>query len=352
MARRVRGLIVAVAVVAAIATAAGYAFRDLRFSYVSSELRVALETAQTLVAALVTHLLYGRFRRTHLLRDLLLAYGMGLFAVANLFFVTAPVVGPPAPGPEYETWTPLLNRLFAAVAIAWAAWIPDRRYHAPRAGTRLLGAHVLTVAVIVAGVTLLAGRLPDGVEASLLTSESTAPVIEGHPVLLGAQILLTGLYWLAAAGFARLAPQGGALTTAFAAGFVLAGFARLNFFLYPSVYTTVVQTGDVLRLSCYLALLVGAERELHGYWAGLAQAAVAEQRRRTARELHDGVIQDLSLIRSRTSSRPGGKLDGATLAQVAQAAERALAESRRAIQALSGKEGPAQDEGRPVTGWE
>ncbi|HSH61362.1 MAG TPA: sensor histidine kinase [Acidimicrobiales bacterium] len=338
MTPRVRNLIVAIAVVAAIVTFNEFVFPQFRLAVVNPELRVALESAQTLIAVLVTHLLYGRFRRSRLLTDFMLAYGTGMLAAANLFFVIGPVARPGDGVFVYETWAPLLTRLVGAISIAYASWGVDRRYTPSRSGIRLLVAHLVSLLAIAATVGLFSGHLPPGVEASLSSPGGGEPVINGHPVLLAAQVVLMALHWAAAAGFARSASKGDALTNAFAVGFVLGGFSRLIFFLHPSVYTSVVQTGDLLRLSCYLALLVGAEREIHSYWNGLAHAAVADERRRTARELHDGLMQELSFIRSRTSSLRTGRSDPLALDQVAEAAERALDESRLAVQVLSGEQ--------------
>ncbi|HVM01120.1 MAG TPA: ATP-binding protein [Acidimicrobiales bacterium] len=195
--------------------------------------------------------------------------------------------------------------------------------------------HLASLAAVVGSVTALEGALPTAVETAGAATPSGLPSVEGHPVLLGAQLGLMVLFWLAAAGFVyRCGPDAGPLTAALAAGFVLAGFSRLNFSLYPSLYTDVVHTGDLLRLGCYLVLLVGAEREIHRYWTGLAEASVSEERERTARELHDGLVQELSYIRSQTSGLSPERASPAVLQQVALAAERALAESREAVEAL------------------
>jgi signal transduction histidine kinase len=72
-------------------------------------------------------------------------------------------------------------------------------------------------------------------------------------------------------------------------------------------------------------------------WAAhqkLEQQATAEERRRIARELHDGLAHELAFIASKTrrSDNFGGTLD---VRQLADAADRALDEARRAITVLS-----------------
>lgn len=68
---------------------------------------------------------------------------------------------------------------------------------------------------------------------------------------------------------------------------------------------------------------------------GLEEVATREDRRRIARELHDGLAQELAFIASKvTSSQMTGGRQRA-LQQVADAADRALDEARRAIAILS-----------------
>lgn len=61
---------------------------------------------------------------------------------------------------------------------------------------------------------------------------------------------------------------------------------------------------------------------------------VARERRRLARELHDGLAQDLAFIVSQSLRIAGRIPDEPGLAHIAAAAERALAESRRLIDEL------------------
>ncbi len=326
----------ATAVAAAVLTAA-LVFTPLGFTYRSPELRVSLETAQAVIAALVALLLYGRSRRSGLWGDLLAAYALFLFAATSLFFVLLPLLADPSPGgnlDRFDTWAPLFARMVGAGALAWAALAPVRWVHlrrGPLAMVDTVGATVVSLALLV-WATL--DWLPPVVE-HLPASGSARPDLDAPGGLLAAQLLLLTLFALAAAGFARRARhEPNPLNTALACGCVLAAFSRLNFFLYPSIYTDVVHVGDVLRLLFFLVLLAGAGAEIAGYWRVEAEAAAGRERQRLARELHDGLAQELAFIRSHTAALAKGASHPGVTPLVAEAAERAIIESRRVVDAL------------------
>jgi signal transduction histidine kinase len=112
---------------------------------------------------------------------------------------------------------------------------------------------------------------------------------------------------------------------------VLAAFARVNYALFPSLYSGWVYTGDLLRTGFYLMLLVGAAREIRQYWSAQARLAVLEDRRRLARELHDGVVQELGYIRLAAHDLPA---DSPSPQLIRASADRALDEARAAVDAL------------------
>jgi signal transduction histidine kinase len=104
------------------------------------------------------------------------------------------------------------------------------------------------------------------------------------------------------------------------------------------VFSDVVHIGDVLRLAFYVVLAVGAEREIHTYWSRLVRAAASDERRRLARELHDGLAQELAFLSRQTRLLARGAAPPGTDEQLISASDRALDEARRAISTLTARD--------------
>jgi signal transduction histidine kinase len=309
------------------------AWPTLRFAYRARESHIALETTAALVALVAAFLVVGRFERRRRLDDLLLAVALVLFALTNLVFLAVPAMFSQHPPGRFSVWTALAGAVFGAVAFALAAYGAPRRvgHRHATALTILLAAGL--VAITAAAVALLETRLPTGVEAELRPEASDRPRLVGHPAVLGVQLLTTTLFALAAVGFARRSDrEGDPFLGWLAAASVLAAFARLNYFLYPSLYTEWIYSGDAFRLLFYAMVLVAAAREIASYWQAAAEAAVLEERRRVARDLHDGLAQELAYI-----GRSLRRLDqeDAAVMHARAGTQRALAESRLAIAALT-----------------
>src|SRR5690606_23032737 len=101
--------------------------------------------------------------------------------------------------------------------------------------------------------------------------------------------------------------------------------------LAPSLYTDWLYTGDLLRTGFYLLLLLGSARELARYWTARTEEAVLEDRRRLAREPHDGVVQELTYIRGEAH---GIDATSGLRQRILAATDRGLDEARAAIHAL------------------
>jgi signal transduction histidine kinase len=306
----------------------------VRFAYRSDEAHVAIETAAFLVPILAALLFAGRAIRGQSRTDLLLGCSLALLAGTNLCFSVIPAVVDETPGP-FATWAPVAGRLLGAAGFMAAALLPDRRLRRPRRSVALwlLGiAAVLALIGLLAG--LFAGDLPRAVDPDLSPESADRPRIEGHALVLGVQLASVLMYSAATGGFLRRAERdrdGLLLWVALAAA--LSAIARLNYFLFPSLYSDWVYVGDVVRLAGYFALLAGIGREVLTYQRGAADAAVFEERRRLARDLHDGLAQELAFIRSE-GARLSGTSDRGVM-RMATAAERALSEARMAISALT-----------------
>jgi signal transduction histidine kinase len=302
-------------------------------AYRSATLHVAIETAATLIALLCGTLLVGRFLRAPVLPELVMAASLLLLGLTNLLFAVVPWVADAEPG-SFDTWAPIAGRLLGAAGLALGAVLPSRYVAQPRRA--LLHAVLLVVAVLAAvGVAgaLLAPHLPVGIDSDL-PPDPSGPDLVGEPSVLATQVVGFVLYAIAAVGLTRRAERTlDELTTWLAAASTVAAFSRLNYFLFPSLYSEWVYAGDFLRLAFYGLILAGALREIVAYQRELAEVAVHRERRRIARELHDGLAQELAFI-SGQARRLSGASDGVA-AHIAAAATRALDESRHAIATLA-----------------
>jgi signal transduction histidine kinase len=297
---------------------------------------VALETANALVALLVGYLVYGRFRQGRRLQDLLLVLGLATVAVANLALTALPSAITISSDGEFSRWAGVTIRFIGTVLLTAAALI--------RADSRVDRRRALNVAVLVGGLVVTVGaalltaggHLPPTVDPAAHLEVATGPLFAAHPVVLAAQAVGVVLYAVSAIAFSRRSDRrGDELFRWVAAACVLAAASRVHYLLFPSLYSDYVYTGDLLRLGFYVLLLVGAAREIKSYWELRTRTAVLEDRRRMARDLHDGLAQELSFLWSQSRSLAGGTPDSAAVERLGGAAARALDEARRAIAALT-----------------
>ena len=310
---------------AAALTAATSLVPGFTLAYSSPQLHIALETATALISFLVAYLVYGRFRERKRLDDLMLACALFLIATTSLVFSALPHTVPAEGARNFSVWASVGGVVLGAFTLALAAFAPAKRVSSPRrasviAALSCAGALIATASI----VALFADGVDPDIPLALSPDAAHRPVLLGHHFLLGTQIVGVLLFIVAALGFIQRGERDNdELMRWFAAGAALSAFARFNYFLFPSLYSDWVFTGDFLRVGFCLLLLAGAAREIGSYWRRLASMAVLEERRRIARELHDGVAQELAYIVAESSGA------------LAAAAERALDESRRAIAALT-----------------
>lgn len=308
---------------------------SVRFAYRSTAGHLVLETAVTLVAALVALLLYGRYRRSGALGELLLVYALSLFSVSALLFVTLPGLLGQEAGVTASSWAALVVRLVGALLLFAAAVVPAEQVHRVARPVREVAGVALGLLAIGLATLALSSFLPDAVDVRVLPEDSSRPSFEGHPVVLLVQFADLVCYSVAAVAFTRRsARRGDDLLGWFGAAAALGATARLSYLLFPSLYTDWLYVGDVQRLGMYLLLLVGAVLEIRHYWEAQAALAVQSERRRLARDLHDGVVQELGYIRAESKRAADRANEPEFVARVSAAADRALDEARRAINAL------------------
>lgn len=301
----------------------------LVYGFRNPALHLVLDSVDSSVALLVAYLLHGRFRRSRLVRDLLLAQGLLILALAGFgAMLTSRVLAPERPE-TFDVWLPVSMRVIGALVILGAALAGQRHAgSAARWTGRALPWLVIGVATLVLWIS--ADQLPAALGQPPASAQR--PVIDGHPVLLATQAGTAAAFMVASIGFtlqARRRPD--PLIIALGPALGLGAFARVNYLLFPSLYTDWVYAGDLMRTGCYVVLLAGAAREISRYWSAQARAAVLEDRRRLARELHDGLVQELGFIRAEAHRVA---VDPTAGGRIIASADRALDESRAAVDAL------------------
>jgi signal transduction histidine kinase len=302
-------------------------------AYRSLAAHIVLDTASSCVAIVVAYLVYGRLLRDHRLQDLLLLQGLALLGCADLGAVFLdPLTGSTPPG-SLDTWFPLATRVIALGFVAASSLAP-RDIVVARSWDRwsLAGAASVLVALLVV-IGGFAGRLPVAVDPDIAPADGGTVFEVGHPLLAAGLTVSIILLGIATAAFTNDARRDGDETLRwFAAACALGVFARVNYVLYPSLYSHWLYSGDVLRAGFYLLLLIGAAREVRRHWQAEVDTAVAHDRRRLARELHDGVLQELVYIRA--ESRRLNADDVAAVDRIRVSCDRAIDEARQAVEVL------------------
>ncbi len=303
---------------------------SLRSTYELPEGRLVLDTAVVLAATIVAILAGVRFSVEGRALDLLLAGGFFVAGAGTLAFGVVPVLGGEAQDPA-EAWAALAARVLAATLIALAPVVPGWRIAAR--GRALLAGFGIVV------VSLLAIWLPlHGLGPAF---DLVDPYGRGdRPFELTVTLsLLALLALLAVLGFAnRYRVHGEDLDAWLALGATLTLFAELHYLLTPRLSTDFVSQGDFLRLLSYGLLLVGVWRAISFAEFG---RAVAEERARVAREIHDGLAQYLFAVSTHASMLESGAPLETTLPKLKDAAAAAQQEARFAVLALSSASGNA-----------
>lgn len=304
----------------------------LRFAYRAPGVHLILETAEGCVALAVAYLVAGRFREHRRWQELLLVLGLSVLAVSNLVLSAVPLAL--AQDEELNRWAPLVVRLVGAGLVAAASLAPEDAVVPSGQERPVLLATAAALLLMGSGGWWAGAALPPVIDPAVDLSDTTQILFAGHPLVVAAQVTSGLLYAVAAVSFTRRAGEDASdeLVRWLGAGCALASVARVDYVLFPSLYSQFVHLGDTFRLGFYLCLLLGAAREVRSYWA---RAAVLEDRRRLARDLHDGLTQELTYLCAQAQRLHTHPEDRRVAEQISSAAGRAIDEARHAIDALT-----------------
>jgi signal transduction histidine kinase len=301
---------------------------SLRSTYALPHVRLVLDTAVMLAAAIVALLAGIRFSVDGRRLDLLLCGGFSAVAASTLVFAIAPVLGG-QPLHRTEAWAGIGGRLFAAALIAAAPFSKRRT----SARGRAIGEMLVAVTLVLSLGWVIAHRA--GASLPPL-SESTG---SDEPLVMGSLAVQALLSLAAMVGFGlRFRSRRNDLDRWLCLGATLALFAELHYVFTPLLSSRYVSQGDFLRLLSYGVLLVGVWRAIRFAEFG---RAVAEERARVAREIHDGLAQYLFAVSTHAAMLEKSPDRGKTLARLKEAAAAAQQEARFAVLALSSAGGSA-----------
>jgi signal transduction histidine kinase len=301
----------------------------LRTQYEKPELLLVLEATTAVAGLLVALLAAARFSVDGRRTDLLLAAGFLVGSLSTAAFAIVPVLGGGSLD-RAEGWTALAGGIVGQGLVAVAPFVGGRSRIRDRALRSALAPAAL--GLLVAWLVLRAhsaGLAP-------LTAAPGATEPTGLALALSIQALLD---LLAVVGWGiRLARSGDDLAQWLALGFTLQLFAALHLVFTPPLGTTYVALGDFLRLLAFGLMLVGAWRAIRSAELG---RAIAEERARVAREIHDGLAQYLFVLSTHTQMLEAGAPVEEVGPQLKEAAALAQQEARFAILALSSAGGTA-----------
>ncbi len=302
-------------------------YPSLRDTYELPQLRLVLDTGVMFAAAIVAVLAGIRFTVEGRRLDFLLCGGFFMAAASTMVFAVAPVFGGGTVG-KNEAWAGVAATLVATALIA-AAPFSRGRMLARRSALRWW---IFALVCLEVSIWLVARSLSTGMPQALTGDDQPLLLI----VALAVQAFL-GLIALIGFGL-RFRNYGDDLYRWLGLAATLALFAELHYVFTPAVSSSFVSQGDFLRLISYGVLMAGVWRAMRFAEFG---RAVAEERARVAREIHDGLAQYLFTISTHASMLEAGTAPEGSVAQIKAAAGLAQQEARFAILALSSASGSA-----------
>jgi signal transduction histidine kinase len=305
------------------------AYPALRTHWDLPELRLVLQTSMALAGLLVAVLAAARYSVEGRRVDLLLASGFFVTSLSSAVFAIGPRFGGHDVAPA-EAWTALIGAVLGMALIAAAPFSRGRSKYREWSIANAVAAAGISLFVAWSLLRALGSALPD---LSPVTGQDQPFYLTGTLALQALVALVAVIGW-----GTRFLRRGDDLARWLALGFTLMLFAALHLVFQPLLASSYVSQSDFLRMLAYTVILVGAWRAIQFAEFG---RAVAEERARVAREIHDGLAQYLFAVSTHASMIEAGAPLEEAVPRLKEAALLAQQEARFAILALSSASGTA-----------
>ncbi|HJW22138.1 MAG TPA: sensor histidine kinase [Candidatus Limnocylindrales bacterium] len=248
-----------------------------------------------------------------------------------------------------------LARFASAVLLVVAASSSFQRRRETRLPALLGLGPVIAVLVLFVVLHAMEASLPALMGPAGLAALRGDPAASAgmEPAGLAIQIVVGGTYFIGALLYRRLYREHGRRYAGYLAlALVVAGFSQFHWATFPGIYRPLVTVDDVLRALFSVILLLGIEAQFRGDLRALraansrlealrrrdAERAATEASARLAREVHDGLSQDLwlaKLAQARLASTQGLPGDVEPLVvELGGAIDRALGDARSVVASL------------------
>jgi signal transduction histidine kinase len=298
-------------------------------SYTLPHLKLVLQTVGALAAGLVALLAGARFTTERRRFDLLLCLGFFVACSSTAAFELAPSITE-RDLTRAEAWSGVVARLIAWTLIAAAPFAPG----VAKSSRRTLGNWLVFLLLALGSLWVLVHSIEATLPALAPRATTAAPALLTFAYAANAFLNLA-----AVVGFGlRFRARRDDLDRWLAFGASLMLFSSLHLVFTPLLGNVEVSPGDFLRVFGFGVVSVGVWRAIK---AAEFARAVADERSRLAREIHDGLAQYLFAISTHVTILEQGGSAPELVPQIKSAAIAAQQEARFAILALSTAGGTA-----------
>jgi signal transduction histidine kinase len=349
------------------ATAAFLADKSLSFALEDRSTDLAINALTVLAAGSLAALALARYRESGRLAGLYQASAFLLIAWVSLINVAVVVLkvegeyglnlGKPEQLPLYVA---SISRLVAGALLVVGGAAAVGMFHAMPRTRRTLLMPTVAVTVVLVVLYLVREQLPNfdtllppfvgpiGIRQMIIEPRFAGAMQDVTSIALLLQAVSAALFLVGAVLYRRSYLRDGPVADGYLAVAMLIGaFAQIHFYFYPGVYGGLVTTSEALGLALFVVLFAGINAEsrsdlraLRSAYAALerlrtseAERATLEERTRLARELHDGLAQDLWFAKLKHERLVPYVPDEqqALALEVTQALDTAIAEAKQAV---------------------